>query len=83
MSAKGNSYLVADVAVLVQQRPDAPLWIVYDPKRRRFVVEQESRAGRVRTQVGPYSLTATLWQLAQDVDTAVGDLRRRLSMRGA
>lgn len=82
MSRKGSAYLVADVTVLVQQQPDTPAWIVYDQRRRRFVVEQTSRAGRLRTQVGPYPLTTTVWQIAQDVETAVSDLRRRLSLRG-
>lgn len=82
MSSKGNHYLVADVTVLVQRQPDEPAFIVYDQQRRRFVVESTSRAGRLRTQVGPYGLATTLWQIVQDVETAVTDLRRRLSLRG-
>lgn len=80
--AKGNAYLVADVAVMVQQQPESPAWIVYDQQRRRFVVEPTNRSGRLRTQVGPYPLTTTLWQIVQDVETAVTDLRQRLSIRG-
>ena len=82
MSSKGNAYLVADAVVLLQQQPETPAWIVYDQKRRRFVVEPESQAGRLRTQVGPYPLTVSVWQMMQDVDTAVSDLRKRLMLRG-
>lgn len=80
--ASRNRYLVGDVIMLAMQKPTDPVWIVYDAGRRRFAVEPEGRAGRIRVQVGPYAIESTIWQISHDVDTALDYLRQKLGMRG-
>lgn len=81
MSAKGNRYLVADIVALLLAAEGEPLWVAYDQQRRRFTAETRGRPGRVRTQVGPYTREHALWQIEQDVETAVSSLKERMGMR--
>ena len=75
MSAKGNRFLVGDVVRLILANEGAPLWISYDRHRCRFSADVQSRPGRHRVQVGPYSREHTLWQIQRDIEAAVAGLK--------